>query len=151
MALPRQIKIMLLFTLAGPPIAAIPFALILTTESIGLGILAFVLSYPIGVIPSVIACVLFIMISRWMLNKRWVLSKQRTFILGAFCGAIGVLFLFILFNLIMYGGGSKTTYIDIFISLFLLGCITGGICGVVSLRFLDEMSPSITELKDITQ
>ena len=151
MAVPRQIKIMLLFTLVGPPIAAIPFALILTTEGLGLGILAIVLSYPIGVIPTVIAGALFIMISRWLLNKRWFLSKQKAFFLGAICGAVGVLFLFILFNFLMYDSRSKTSFYNIYIPVVLLGFMSGGICGVLSLRHLDEKIASMEELKDLTQ
>lgn len=153
MTFARRIKTFLLFVVAAPPIAAIPLAVLLTIsrptdpQGLGLGILALLFSYPIGVVPAGVAGATFILLNHWLNREKSLPSSQRIFLLGACCGIVGILFLFALF--IVISTDTPQSSIGSLALFFLpLGFLSGGICGVLSLRLLDEEFTSFAAFRN---
>jgi len=150
MTVAMKIKTLLLFIVAAPPIGAIPLAVLLTIVNPGLGILSLVFSYPIGVVPAGVAGATFILISSKLKEKKWLLEKKNVFLLGACCGVVGMLFLLTLFSFISDSTSGSSAVISLSIPLLSLGFISGGVCGVLSIRLMDESITSFSEFKNST-
>jgi hypothetical protein len=150
MTFSRQIKTFLFFIVAAPPIAAIPLAVLFMIPSPRLSIISLLFSYIIGVVPAGVAGATFILVSRWLGKEKWLLTKHKVFLLGACCGVVGVLFSFTLFSIISDSTSNSNAVTSLSILLFPLGFLSGGICGVLSMRLLDEKFTSFSEFKNST-
>lgn len=107
-------------------------------------LVAFVFAYPVGFIPSIVAGLLYILMSPYLLLRCSKYPKICACIIGVFCSLIAaILLIYCLFQDQKGGIDSFSTM------LILASLLAGGVCGILSMR-LKSSSTSILAQSDTT-
>jgi hypothetical protein len=125
----------LLFTFVGPLVGSTPFAIVMGIMGLmekgnpAVAVLAFVFGYPLGLLPALIAGVLFAL---W--GAKWAARfdahpKLAAALVGAACGAVGGLALTLLIN-----GDTGRPAPFMFVLYASPAMLAGAVCGWRSLR-----------------
>lgn len=142
----NRIRIVLLFTIAGPALGGLPFLIplliagaIAAFSSSGTsfpGVTAFAFSYAIGIIPAALCGLLYQWIAARLSRLAPIRTRLQTFVVGMLSGTVSGLLSVCLFLFMMKD--NVTFYsIILFCSMF-----AGALCALIARRWTDR-NPTI--------
>jgi hypothetical protein len=138
----NRIKILLLFTIAGPALGGLPFAIPMTIAGLmtafsgantsSPGVTALMFSYLIGIIPAALCGIIYQWIAARLSNIAASRTKLQTFTVGMLSGTVSGLLVVCLF-LLMQKDNVTFYSVILFCSMF-----AGALCALIARRWTDS-------------